>query len=78
MQTELEEEQSKYEIKQSANLENSAMLIANTLWCDITNALIMKYKHLSEDNPMRAIRELSIIQTFLTKEGILNENEIGR
>lgn len=78
MQTELEEEKSKYEIKQSANLENSDMLIATNLWCDITNALIMKYKHLSEDNPMRAIRELSIIQTFLIKEGILNENEIGR
>jgi 5S rRNA maturation endonuclease (ribonuclease M5) len=45
-------------------------------WCRITNALIRKYKHLTEQDPNRALKELTRIEGALLAGGFLTEQEL--
>ena len=49
---------------------------AANLWCKITNALIAKYKPLSESNPEEAVNQLLMIQGALLAGGFLTEQEL--
>ena len=55
-------------------------LSATELWCRITNALIRKYKPMSEENPKEAVKQLLRIEgaliagEFLTLEEIESAN----
>ena len=49
---------------------------AANAWCRITNALIRKYKHLTEEDPNRALKELTRIEGALLAGGFLTEQEL--
>lgn len=51
------------------------LLNATNLWCDITNALIAKYKPMCETDPTQAIAELNAIREVLTRLGYLEEDK---
>ena len=54
----------------------SPQISAANLWCKITNALIAKYKPLSESNPEEAVKQLLMIQGALLAGGFLTEQEL--
>ena len=54
----------------------SPQISATNLWCKITNALIAKYKPLSESNPEEAVNQLLMIQGALLAGGFLTEQEL--
>lgn len=54
----------------------SPQISAANLWCGITNALIAKYKPLSESNPEEAVKQLLMIQGALLAGGFLTEQEL--
>ena len=45
-------------------------------WCRITNALIRKYKPMTEEDPVRALKELTRIEGALLAGGFLTEQEL--
>lgn len=49
---------------------------ATAEWCRITNALIAKYKPMSETNPVQAYEELNQIKGSLLTGGYLTEQEL--
>ena len=49
---------------------------ATNAWCRITNALIRKYKQLTEEDPNRALKELTRIEGALLAGGFLTEQEL--
>jgi 2-succinyl-5-enolpyruvyl-6-hydroxy-3-cyclohexene-1-carboxylate synthase len=49
---------------------------ATNAWCRITNALIRKYKDLTEEDPNRALKELTRIEGALLAGGFLTEQEL--
>ena len=55
--------------------ENSQSKATNS-WCRITNALIRKYKPMTEEDPNRALKELTRIEGALLAGGFLTENEL--
>ena len=55
---------------------NDETVIAANAWCRITNALIRKYKHLTEQDPNRALKELTRIEGALLAGGFLTEQEL--
>ena len=55
---------------------DSPQISAANLWCKITNALIAKYKPLSESNPEEAVKQLLMIQGALLAGGFLTEQEL--
>ena len=55
--------------------ENPQSKAANA-WCRITNALIRKYKQLTEEDPNRALRDLTRIEGALLAGGFLTEQEL--
>lgn len=53
-------------------------LTATELWCRLTNALIAKYKTMSEENPNRAVTELLRIEGSLIADGFLTKEELEK
>lgn len=49
---------------------------AANAWCRITNALIRKYKPMTEQDPNRALKELTRIEGALLAGGFLTEQEL--
>ena len=49
---------------------------ATNSWCRITNALIRKYKPMTEEDANRALKELTRIEGALLAGGFLTENEL--
>lgn len=49
---------------------------ATNAWCRITNALIKKYKPMTETDSNRALRELTRIEGVLLASGFLTEQEL--
>lgn len=47
--------------------QTSDIVSGAQLWCNITNAIIRKYKPMVEKNPEQAIRELQTIEDLLTR-----------
>lgn len=45
-------------------------------YCRITNALIKKYKEMTEKDSNRALKELTRIEGFLLADGFLTEQEL--
>ena len=58
--------------------ENSPELKATNLWCKITNALIAKYKSMSDTEPEKAIKELTRIEGALLSGKFLTEEELEK
>lgn len=54
-------------------IQSYTQLEATQLWCDITNKLIKRYKLMSENDPEKAIKELSIISKFCEENHFLDE-----
>ena len=54
----------------------SPQVSAANLWCRITNAIIAKYKPLSEENPEEAVKQLTRIEGALLSGGFLTEQEL--
>lgn len=52
------------------------MVVATNLWCKISNAIIAKYKHMSEENPEEAVRQLTRMEGSLLADGFLTEQEL--
>ena len=50
---------------------------ATNAWCRITNALIHKYKPLTETDPNKALKELTRIEGALLAGGFLTEQELN-
>ncbi len=55
--------------------ENPQLKAANA-WCRITNALIQKYKPMTETDSSRALKELIRIEGALLAGGFLTEQEL--
>lgn len=55
---------------------NNPQINAAAKWCRLTNALISKYKHMAEENPNRAIEEITRIEGALLAGGFLTEQEL--
>ena len=53
-------------------------LTATELWCRLTNALIAKYKTMSEENPNKAVVELLRIEGSLIADGFLTREELEK
>ena len=49
---------------------------ATNAWCRITNALIRKYKPMTEQDPNKALKELTRIEGSLLADGFLREQEL--
>lgn len=49
---------------------------ATNAWCRITNALIRKYKPMTEQDPNKALKELTRIEGALLAGGFLTEQEL--
>lgn len=62
-------------LENTLRFENPQSKAANA-WCRITNALIRKYKHLTEQDPNRALKELTRIEGALLAGGFLTEQEL--
>ena len=54
------------------------VLNATVLWCAITNALIAKYKPMSDENPERAYKELMRLEGALLAGKFLTEDELEK
>ena len=67
-------------IKQIEMLEKleSPMINATNLWCRLTNALIAKYKPMTEENPNKAVKELIQIEGALLTGGYLTKEELDK
>ena len=65
-------------LKQMEDLQRSEepSTKATILWCRITNALIRKYKPMTEEDPNRALKELTRIEGALLAGGFLTEQEL--
>ena len=57
--------------------ENSQLKAAEA-YCRITNALIKKYKEMTEKDPNRALKELTRIEGSLLADRFLTEQELER
>ena len=55
---------------------NDENVIATNAWCRITNALIRKYKPMTEEDPNNALKELTRIEGALLADGFLTEQEL--
>lgn len=53
-------------------------LTAAESWCRLTNALIAKYKPMTEENPNQVIKEIYVIENFLTTHGFLTEEDLKK
>lgn len=62
-------------LKNSLRCENPQLKAANA-WCRITNALIQKYKSMTEEDSNRALKELTRIEGALLAGGFLTEQEL--
>ena len=56
----------------------SNVVNATNLWCCITNALIAKYKPMSEENPSKAETELLRLEGALMACGFLTREELEK
>lgn len=54
------------------------MMSATNLWCKITNAIITKYKHMSEENPEEAVKQLTRMEGSLLADGFLTSEELEK
>lgn len=55
---------------------NTPIISATNLWCRITNALIAKYKTMSQENPQEAIKQLLMLQGALLAGNFLTQEEL--
>ena len=62
-------------IKNTSRTENPQSKATNA-WCRITNALIRKYKPMTEDDPNKALKELTRIEGALLAGGFLTEKDL--
>lgn len=62
------------QIKMMEELESP--MNATNLWCRLTNALIAKYKPMAEENPNKAIIELTQIEGILLTGRYLTKGEL--
>lgn len=62
--------------KQVIKQDTSSQFNATELWCNITNALIRKYKELSDTDSIVAIGELRMLEKTLLNMGFLTEAEL--
>lgn len=56
----------------------SESLNATNEWCRVTNALIAKYKRLSETKPEKCLEELATIKEWLVQNNFLTEEELRK
>ena len=63
-------------LKRELEATVAPMLSATNLWCKITNALIAKYKNMSEENPNEAVKQLLMIQDSLLAGGFLTQKDL--
>lgn len=61
---------------QPPQASGDTLLAATQSWCNLTNALIRKYKTMAETNPEQAIKELQIISNYLVSAGCLSETDL--
>ena len=57
---------------------DSPMMSATNYWCRITNALIAKYKSMSEREPEKALQELIRIEGALLAGGFLTRTDLDQ
>ena len=62
-------------IKNTSRTENPQSKATNA-WCRITNALIRKYKPMTEQDPNKALKELTRIEGALLAGGFLTEKDL--
>ena len=62
-------------LENTLRFENPQSKAANA-WCRITNALIRKYKPMTEQDPNKALKELTRIEGALLAGGFLTEQEL--
>ena len=53
-------------------------LTAAEAWCRLTNALNARYKSMAEQDPDRVIKEVYVIENFLTTHGFLTEEDLEK
>lgn len=51
---------------------------ATEAWCRVTNALISKYKTMTEENPALALKQLTRIEGALLAGGFLTEEDLKK
>ena len=62
-------------LENTLRFENPQSKAANA-WCRITNALIRKYKFMTEQDPNKALKESTRIEAALLAGGFLTEQEL--
>lgn len=63
-------------VKQIINSEEGISLKAANAWCRITNALIAKYKTMTEENPQKAFEQLIRIEGLLLAGQFITQEEL--
>lgn len=63
---------------EKVRLAESALVKSTTMWCKISNAIIAKYKPLSEEDPTKAYKELLKLQGVLLANGLFTEEELDK
>ena len=72
------DEETKYlqqRLENTLRFENPQSKATNA-WCRITNALIRKYKPMTEEDPNKALKELTRIEGALLAGGFLTEKDL--
>ncbi len=63
---------------EKVRLAESALVKSTTMWCKLSNAIIAKYKPLSEEDPTKAYKELLKLQGVLLANGLFTEEELDK
>ena len=58
--------------------QEQPMMSATNLWCKISNAIIAKYKPMSEENPEEAVKQLTRMEGALIAGGFLTDLDLER
>lgn len=56
----------------------AAPVNAVAMWCKLSNAIIAKYKPLTEEDPIRAYKELLKLEGVLLASGLLTQEELDK
>lgn len=76
---EFDDETNKLETRlEKVRIAQSASVQSTTMWCKLSNAIIRKYKPLSEKDPTKAYKELLRLEGVLLANGLFTQEELEK
>lgn len=76
---EFDDETNKLETRlEKVRIAQSASVQSTTMWCKLSNAIIRKYKPLSEKDSTKAYKELLRLEGVLLANGLFTQEELEK